>query len=123
MRTLFAPGRRILTAPIFAVLTLMSFATATDQAVAGEDQRACLMGEADRWLGKLAVSIAAAEIDPATVDDAYITRESGPIVATCAGANGQPSPADEAQFRAYMARWSYHLDRKLQEITTRGASD
>lgn len=122
MRT-SAPGRQRLAAPVLAVLTLLLIASGADRVTAGENQRACMTSEADRWLGALAISIVASEIDPATVDDDYVARETEPIAAKCAAADGQPSAADDAEFRAYIARWSYHLDRKIQEITSKGASD
>lgn len=119
MRT-FATGRQALAAPIFAVLTLVT--AGTKPALAGAELRTCLMNLADRWLSGIAVSIAASEIDPATVDDTYVAREMESIVARCAETS-QPDARVEAEFRAHMGRWTYHLDSKLQDITARGASD
>lgn len=122
MRT-FVPGRQRLAALIFAVLTLLPVASGADQVFAGEDLRACLMREADQFFRRLAVAITASEVDPASVDDAYIARETKPIVDKCTKANGQPDADADAAFQAHLARWSYHLDRKLSEIIARGASD
>lgn len=122
MRTL-APGRQLLAAPILAVLTLLPTASGADPARVHADLRACLMREADQLFGKLAIAIAASEIDPATVNDALIARETEPILDRCAKANGQSARANDTAFQAHMARWSYHLDRKLSEITAKGAPD
>ena len=122
MRT-SVPGRQLLAAPIFAALTLLPVVSGADQVVAGENLRACLMREADQFFRTLAVAITASEVDPASVDDAYIARETKPIVVKCAKANGQSDADADAALQEHLARWSYHLDRKLSEILTRGASD
>ena len=118
---IFASGRQLLAAPIIAVLLLSS--GDVSRALAAEDFRACLMREADQLFGRLALAIGASEIDPATINDGFITAQSEAIPETCAATAGQSTPADIAAFRAYLARWSYHLDRKLAEITAKGAAD
>lgn len=122
MRT-SAPGRWLLAAPFAGVLFLLTVAPDVPRAAAGEDVRACLMGEADRFFSRLATAIGSFELEPARVDDAYITRESEPIIEKCANGGGQSAEVEVAAFRAHMARWSYHLDRKLSEITARGSPD
>ncbi|MCL4766567.1 MAG: hypothetical protein KJZ80_10075 [Hyphomicrobiaceae bacterium] len=81
------------------------------------------MREAEELFGRLAARIGAFEVDPATVDDAFINREAEPIVGKCAKASGPSAPAEVAAFRTHMARWSYHLDRKLSEINAKGTPD
>lgn len=115
-----APGRQLLAAPILAVLLLVT--GNASRALAAEEVRACMVREADQLFGRLAVAIGASEINPATIDDGFIARESENIPTKCA-TTGQSAPADIAAFRAYLARWSYHLDRKLGEITAKGSPD
>jgi len=122
MRT-SSSGRRLLAAPLFAVALLLPLTSGPPAAAAGENVRACLMGEADRLFARLAAAIGTSEIEAASIDDAYIARESEPIVAKCANGNGQSAEAEVAGFRGYMARWSYHLDNKLSDINARGTPD
>lgn len=117
------PVRQLLAAPILAVLTLLSVTFGSGLVLADDGPRECLLREADQLFRKLATSIAAAEIDPATIDDAYVNREGELVIERCSSANGQLAPGEGEAFRTHMARWSYHLDHKLQEITTRGTSD
>ncbi len=122
MRT-FALGRWVPAAAILGVLSLLPSAVGVPRAVAAEDVKSCLLREADQLFSKLAVAIGTSEIDPATIDDAYVDRESVAITRKCTPSAGNPAPADLEVLRAHMARWSYHLDRKLSEITAKATPD
>lgn len=122
MRT-SSPGRRLLAASLIAVVSLLPLTTGAPGAAADEGVRGCLMSEADQFFGRLATAIGTSEVEAASIDDAYIARESEPIVTKCANGADPTADADVAAFRAYMARWSYHLDGKLSNITAQGAPD
>lgn len=122
MRT-FSPGRQLLAALAPAVLSLLLLGSASQRALAGEELRECLMREADQFFTKLAIALGSFELDPISVDDAYIAREAAPIPAKCTNSTGQSDEADLAAFRKHMTRWAYHLDRKLSEITAKGTVD
>lgn len=123
MRT-FAPGRHLMAAAALAVLAYPPVGLwGPSPALAAEDLRACLMREAGDLFGRLAAGIGTSEVDPASIDDAFIDREAEPIVDKCAKATNQSEPTAIAAFRTHLARWSYHLDRKLSEINAKGTPD
>ena len=122
MLTLY-PGRRQKAIAVSVVLSAVLICAVTPRALAGAELRKCLMDEADRLFSRLATAIGTSEIDPAKIDDAFIGRESAPLPGKCTKETGQSDAADLAAFRGHMAKWSYHLDRKLSEINAKGTPD
>lgn len=119
---LFVPCRQCLAASAAAAISVLAL-TSLAQPASADGVRECLMQGADQLFDRLATAIGSGEADPATIDDARIARETDPIIAKCTNGNAESAVDEIAAFRAHMARWSYHLDRKLSLLLSKGSHD
>jgi hypothetical protein len=107
----------------FALLALLSAAFLEGTAWSQGSAQGCLDREANAFFGRLAAAVLDGTVDPSRIGDEFIAKGTESIVAACMAAGSQASGADVERLRAYMARWTVHLDRRISEIQRAGTPD
>jgi len=107
----------------FALLTLWSAAFLAGTARSQGSAQGCLDREANAFFGRLAAAVLDGTVDPSRIGDEFIAKGTESIAAACTAAGSQASGADLDRLRAYMARWTVHLDRRISEIQRAGTPD